>query len=99
MYLCSDPNLSVQVVGAVGWGNARLEIPENIPEPIRKLMAACMESDPQKRPDFEEIIVSLRTIRRDLQLPPAITPQVGLTLYNPIPLQQSLSAGLAQNLP
>lgn len=70
-----------QVVGAVGWGNAKLQIPSDILEPIRSLMAACMESDPQKRPDFEEIIVSLRTIRREVQLPtPAVT-QVRLPYF------------------
>ena len=63
-------------MGAVGWGNARLSIPEDIPQPIRKLMVACMESDPQKRPDFEEIIVALRNIRREIQIPPAEDPQV-----------------------
>ena len=35
-----------------------------------------MESDPQKRPDFEEIIPALRTIRRDVHILPAEASQV-----------------------
>lgn len=60
----------VQVVGAVGWGNARLQIPTTLPQAIRALMASCMESDPQKRPDFEQIIVALRSIRQNTPAPP-----------------------------
>ena len=55
---------SVQVVGAVGWGNASLKIPEHISPPIKQLMLECMERDPEKRPTFEHIIVSLRHIRQ-----------------------------------
>lgn len=53
----------MQVLGAVGWGNASLTIPDYVYPPIRRLMLDCMLRDPQKRPTFEEIIVQLRNIR------------------------------------
>ena len=80
----------------MGWGNARLQIPTTLPQPIRGLMGACMESDPQKRPDFEQIIVALRTIRSSMPAPSQAPPQVILLILGTFahPLTASLSASL-----
>ena len=58
------PDLSsVQVVGAVGWGNLSLEVPENIDPRMQALMQACLQKEPHIRPSFNDIIGSLRSMR------------------------------------
>ncbi|KAK9808194.1 hypothetical protein WJX73_007130 [Symbiochloris irregularis] len=52
---------AMQVVGAVGWGNARLTIPEDAPEAMRHLIEQCW-SDPCQRPSFSDIIKVLNTL-------------------------------------
>ncbi|XP_063226327.1 mitogen-activated protein kinase kinase kinase 11-like [Bacillus rossius redtenbacheri] len=48
---------------AVAYGVAvnklKLPIPSTCPQPWRELMEACWESDPHRRPSFEEILVAL----------------------------------------
>ena len=51
-------SLDVQVVGAVGWGNARLEVPPNSPPFFAGLMERCW-GEHTRRPSFEDIIQEL----------------------------------------
>ncbi|XP_072039925.1 LOW QUALITY PROTEIN: uncharacterized protein [Amphiura filiformis] len=39
--------------------NKRLEIPSSCPEPLRRLICACWEHKPNKRPSFKDILISL----------------------------------------
>ena len=55
---------SVQVVGQVGFGGARLPIPATVPPAIASLIEACWAEDPTARPDFEGIIDSLTAFLR-----------------------------------
>ena len=55
---------SVQVVGAVGFGKARLPIPDSVPPPIAALIEACWAEDPARRPDFGSTIDTLTAFLR-----------------------------------
>ncbi|KAK9814388.1 hypothetical protein WJX72_005059 [[Myrmecia] bisecta] len=55
----------MQVVGAVGWGNARLPIPEDISPQMQSLIASCW-AEPEDRPSFEQIISILKPILAEL---------------------------------
>lgn len=87
------------MVGAVGWGNASLQIPETVPLPVRELMGRCMERDPEKRPTFGDIIVSLRQIRAALPAAAAATqppsaasaPPAAAVADQPVQQSQALS--------
>jgi hypothetical protein len=52
----------VQVVGAVGWGNARLEVPADVDPGICDLIHRCWR-DPEDRPSFGDIIAVLKVPR------------------------------------
>ena len=54
-------NCCVQVVGAVGWGNARLPIPEDIAPELKDLLEACWD-EPTVRPGFEGVLNVLKTV-------------------------------------
>ena len=55
---------SVQVVGQVGFGKARLPIPGTVPPAIADLIEKCWSEDPLTRPDFGSIIDSLTAFLR-----------------------------------
>ncbi|XP_002972276.2 serine/threonine-protein kinase CTR1 [Selaginella moellendorffii] len=55
---------SMQVIGAVGYLNQRLPIPDHIEPGIIALMQACWSSDPKARPSFGEIMHKLKTLPR-----------------------------------
>lgn len=56
----------VQVTTAVGWNHERLEIPSTIDERIAVIIRQCFEGEPENRPNFETIILSLRAIRSSM---------------------------------
>ncbi|KAL4448958.1 hypothetical protein ABPG77_007675 [Micractinium sp. CCAP 211/92] len=60
---------AMQVVGAVGWSNQRLPIPEDAPEGMRQLISECF-GEPDSRPPFSEIIPRLKAMIRALGAPP-----------------------------
>ena len=49
----------MQVVGAVGWGNARLPIPDDIAPELKILLEQCWD-EPNVRPGFEGILNVLK---------------------------------------
>ncbi|KAI3987530.1 hypothetical protein MKX01_003216 [Papaver californicum] len=50
----------MQVIGAVGFMNRRLEIPEDLDPHWASLMESCWHSDPKCRPTFEELLEKLK---------------------------------------
>jgi len=52
----------MQVVGAVGFANKTLEIPEDMDEKIARLCGACWKTNPRERPSFEDLARDMREI-------------------------------------
>lgn len=57
----------MQVVGAVGFQNRRLEIPKNLEPSVARIIIGCWQSDPRLRPSFSEITVALKPLDRLLK--------------------------------
>lgn len=57
----------MQVVGAVGFQNRRLEIPKNVEQSVARIIIGCWHSDPRLRPSFSEITVALKPLERLLK--------------------------------
>ncbi|CAH2054780.1 unnamed protein product [Thlaspi arvense] len=55
---------SMQVIGAVGFMNQRLEIPKDIDPCWISLMESCWHSDTKLRPTFQELMGTLRDLLR-----------------------------------
>ncbi|VAI28354.1 unnamed protein product [Triticum turgidum subsp. durum] len=55
---------SMQVIGAVGFMNQRLEIPSETDPYWTSLILSCWETDPQSRPSFQELLEKLRELQR-----------------------------------
>ncbi|ANM69851.1 Protein kinase domain [Arabidopsis thaliana x Arabidopsis arenosa] len=55
---------AMQVIGAVGFMNQRLEVPKNVDPQWISLMESCWHSEPQDRPSFQEIMEKLRELQR-----------------------------------
>ncbi|KAF6163032.1 hypothetical protein GIB67_004216 [Kingdonia uniflora] len=54
----------MQVVGAVGFQNRRLEIPEDIDPTVAQIISDCWQSDPNLRPSFLQLMSLLRRQQR-----------------------------------
>ncbi|KDP34102.1 hypothetical protein JCGZ_07673 [Jatropha curcas] len=54
----------MQVVGAVGFQNKRLEIPEHVDPAVAQIIHDCWQREPQLRPSFSQLIPRLRHIQR-----------------------------------
>jgi len=59
----------VQVAYAVVHKNARPKIPQHCPAPLRQLMQDCWASNPQKRPNFFQIVQTLENFKLSLNSP------------------------------
>ncbi|KAK6158107.1 hypothetical protein DH2020_005421 [Rehmannia glutinosa] len=57
----SDLN-SLQVVGAVGFMDRRLDLPENMEPQVSSIISDCWRSNSEDRPSFEEIIHRMRDL-------------------------------------
>ncbi|XP_065863817.1 serine/threonine-protein kinase 1-like [Euphorbia lathyris] len=55
---------SMQVIGAVGFMNQRLEIPKDVDPQWSSIIESCWCSDPQSRPTFQELLEKLRDLQR-----------------------------------
>ena len=55
----------VQVVGAVGWGHARLPLPDGVHPVMRALVARCF-AEPAERPSFSEVLDILKPLQTPL---------------------------------
>ncbi|PON96040.1 Mitogen-activated protein kinase kinase kinase [Trema orientale] len=54
----------MQVVGAVGFQNRRLEIPEEVDPEVAQIIHDCWERDPNLRPSFSQLMIRLRRLQR-----------------------------------
>ncbi|CAO2818053.1 unnamed protein product [Amaranthus hypochondriacus] len=54
----------MQVVGAVGFQNRRLTIPEEVDPMVAKIIWDCWENDPCSRPSFSQLIIRLKGLHR-----------------------------------
>ncbi|KAF2287005.1 hypothetical protein GH714_036913 [Hevea brasiliensis] len=54
----------MQVVGAVGFQNKRLEIPEDVDPAIAQIIHDCWQREPHLRPSFSQLISRLRHIQK-----------------------------------
>lgn len=55
---------SMQVIGAVGFMNQRLDIPSDVDPQWTSIILSCWDSDPQQRPSFQELLEKLRELQR-----------------------------------
>ncbi|KAK1436336.1 hypothetical protein QVD17_02115 [Tagetes erecta] len=55
---------SMQVIGAVGFMNQRLDIPKDVDPQWASLIESCWCSDPQSRPTFHEILDKLKELQK-----------------------------------
>ncbi|XP_057806094.1 uncharacterized protein LOC131021033 [Salvia miltiorrhiza] len=55
---------SMQVIGAVGFMNQRLEIPNDVEPQWTSLIESCWHSEPQCRPSFQELMEKLKDMQR-----------------------------------
>ncbi|KAE8664382.1 Serine/threonine-protein kinase CTR1 [Hibiscus syriacus] len=53
----------MQVVGAVGFQNKRLEIPEDIDLMVAQIIRDCWQTEPHLRPSFAELMFRLRRLQ------------------------------------
>ncbi|XP_059452879.1 probable serine/threonine-protein kinase SIS8 isoform X2 [Corylus avellana] len=54
----------MQVVGAVGFQNKRLEIPDEVDPAVAQIIQDCWQTDPQLRPSFSQLMSRLRHLQR-----------------------------------
>lgn len=54
----------MQVIGAVGFMNQRLDIPNDVDERWAAMIESCWQSEPQKRPTFQELLERLKDLQR-----------------------------------
>ncbi|XP_050220617.1 serine/threonine-protein kinase EDR1 [Mercurialis annua] len=54
----------MQVVGAVGFQNRRLEIPKDIDPLVGRIIWECWQTDPNSRPSFAELTTALKPLQR-----------------------------------
>ncbi|CAL0330200.1 unnamed protein product [Lupinus luteus] len=55
---------SMQVIGAVGFMNQRLEIPKEVDPRWASIIESCFHSDPTCRPTFQELLERLRELQK-----------------------------------
>ncbi|XP_030474633.1 uncharacterized protein LOC115692019 isoform X2 [Syzygium oleosum] len=55
---------AVQVIGAVGFMNQRLDIPHDVEPQWASIIESCWHSDPKCRPTFQELLERLKDLQR-----------------------------------
>ncbi|KAL3133959.1 hypothetical protein ABBQ32_008406 [Trebouxia sp. C0010 RCD-2024] len=84
---------AMQVVGAVGWANARLPLTDDMHPALKNLIAACWRQ-PQDRPGFGDIIAVLKPLVQNTPTPPP-PPMANSELVNMQQVQSMQSSMLA----
>ncbi|CAM0876338.1 unnamed protein product [Alopecurus aequalis] len=59
---------TVQVIGAVGFMDQRREIPSNTDPEWASIIESCWDSDPQRRPSFQELLERLQELQKQYAL-------------------------------
>ncbi|XP_073024629.1 serine/threonine-protein kinase EDR1 isoform X1 [Primulina eburnea] len=54
----------IQVVGAVGFQNRRLEIPKEVDPLVTRIICECWQTEPNLRPSFAQLSVGLKHLQR-----------------------------------
>ncbi|XP_074281560.1 uncharacterized protein LOC141606363 [Silene latifolia] len=54
----------MQVIGAVGFMNQRLDIPEDVDPMWASMIESCWHSEPQSRPTFQELVEKLKDMQK-----------------------------------
>ncbi|PIN25655.1 Tyrosine kinase [Handroanthus impetiginosus] len=54
----------MQVVGAVGFQNRRLDIPKEVDPVVARIIWECWQTDPNLRPSFAQLSVALKPLQR-----------------------------------
>ncbi|KAD4586469.1 hypothetical protein E3N88_24070 [Mikania micrantha] len=54
----------MQVVGAVGFQNRRLDIPKDVDPLVGRIIWECWQTDPNLRPSFAQLTVALKPLQR-----------------------------------
>ncbi|KAK6915472.1 hypothetical protein RJ641_020589 [Dillenia turbinata] len=54
----------MQVVGAVGFQNRRLDIPKEVDPVVARIIWECWQMDPNLRPSFAQLIVALKPLQQ-----------------------------------
>ncbi|KAL6208015.1 hypothetical protein ACLB2K_018967 [Fragaria x ananassa] len=54
----------MQVVGAVGFQNRRLEIPDDVDPVVAEIICDCWQTEPNLRPSFSQLMVRLKRLQR-----------------------------------
>ncbi|XP_017977303.1 PREDICTED: serine/threonine-protein kinase EDR1 [Theobroma cacao] len=54
----------MQVVGAVGFQNRRLDIPKEVDPLVARIIWECWQTDPNLRPSFAQLAVALKPLQR-----------------------------------
>ncbi|XP_057780278.1 serine/threonine-protein kinase EDR1-like isoform X1 [Salvia miltiorrhiza] len=54
----------MQVVGAVGFQNRRLDIPKDVDPRVGRIIWECWQTDPNLRPSFDQLCVALKPLQR-----------------------------------
>ncbi|KAI9084753.1 hypothetical protein K1719_033159 [Acacia pycnantha] len=54
----------MQVVGAVGFQNRRLDIPKEVDPLVARIIWECWQQDPNSRPSFAQLAVALKPLQR-----------------------------------
>ncbi|XP_048536069.1 RGS domain-containing serine/threonine-protein kinase A-like [Triticum urartu] len=55
---------TMQVIGAVGFMDHRLEIPSDVDPQWASMIESCWESEPQRRPSFQELLERLQGLQK-----------------------------------
>ncbi|PUZ61484.1 hypothetical protein GQ55_4G279400 [Panicum hallii var. hallii] len=56
----------MQVVGAVGFQQRRLDIPGSVDPAVAEIIKRCWQTDPRLRPSFSEIMAALRPLLKNM---------------------------------
>ncbi|CAN6469022.1 unnamed protein product [Victoria cruziana] len=62
---------SIQVIGAVGFMDQRLELPNNLDPQWASIIESCWHSNPQCRPTFQELLEKLKELQRQYAVHPS----------------------------
>ncbi|KAJ7973436.1 MAP kinase kinase kinase-like protein [Quillaja saponaria] len=76
----------MQVVGAVGFQNRRLDIPMEVDPLVARIIWECWQTDPNLRPSFAQLAVALKPLQR------LVIPSHQEQLSSPLPQEISVNS-------
>jgi serine/threonine protein kinase len=76
----------MQVVGAVGFQNRRLEIPKEVDPLVARIIWECWQQDPNLRPSFAQLTVALKPLQR------LVIPSYQDMVASPLPQEISVNS-------